>query len=80
MMDEWKEKINEFCKSHSGYIDHNNRLHLTCLCDSTQIFVVKMVEFLEMIGCVDIEVKGEKMNDSVCGYKYEASGLLINNG
>lgn len=70
-----KIKAQKFYKEHNGYME-NGRVYLSVLCDSTMFFLCEMVEFLEMIGCTDIQTEGYLENDGLYGYRYKANGKI----
>lgn len=72
---EFEKWVNEFFQSHKGYTE-NEIMHLSILCDSTIFFLGQMVQFLEAIGCTDIQTDGYVENDGLYGYRFKASGKM----
>ena len=71
-------KIGEFFLKHNYKVE-NGRLCLSVLCDSTIFFLLEMVEFLEEIGCTDIQTESYEENDDLYGWRYKASGKMPKN-
>ena len=44
----------DFIYDHNGHISEDGRLHFSCVCDGTFLFLYEMVRFLEEIGATDI--------------------------
>ena len=63
-------------------VDENKRLHLQALCDGTQIFMLTMVDILNLLGCTEIETAVEDAPEKApkdkpwCSSLFKASGLL----
>lgn len=69
------KEINDFLNSHNCKVD-GRTIHLSVLCDSTAWFLVRMVQFLQHLGCTDIKTNGYVENDGLYGYRFEVSGIL----
>ena len=72
---DFEKQVNEFFRSHNGYVE-NGRMCLSVLCDSTIYFLYEMTNFLQAIGCTDIQTEGYVENDGIYGYRYKASGIM----
>lgn len=78
-----REYIAKCLKAFNGKVDDGKRLHLSCLCDSTMVFLKEMVEVLKLLGCTEIEtgsrIAGEEETmpgRPWCNCLFEASGVL----
>lgn len=74
--------LNNFLNSHNATVDEERRLHLSCLCDGTYLFLCEMTEFLRAIGCTDIKANAEPATEGMPKEKpwldclFTASGIL----
>lgn len=74
--------VGEFVEQCGGYIDKDRRLHMSCVSDGTILFLVEMLEALDILGATDIEYYTEyldKLPDPERPYltcRFCASGIL----
>lgn len=57
----------------------DGRLHLSCVCDGTWIFMAELVTILNALGCTDIQTETEYIQDACPSWKscrFKASGKV----
>lgn len=83
-MDNAEEKLTfDVPEGFPGYISEDGRLHIQCVCDGTYAFLYDMVQWLEFIGCTEIETDTKILKEKEapagkpwCNCLFEASGVL----
>ena len=75
----------EYLSKQNIYIDEEERIHVSVLCDSTAIFLMELEDALEQFGCTNIKYGGYVDKEHVpknkpwCSYRYTVSGELPTN-
>ena len=67
------QELEKWMREHKPYVDEDNRIWLSVVCDSTALFLWEMVAVLRGLGCED-----NRWHEADCDpyWQYVACGIL----